>query len=407
MAENECPQSVDEAVNRLIGVMDVKEIDDAYLSDKSSFTIRQHFSLGLYVRNNFGINDGKASKLISDIIKIHGMPLLADDVSGVILDELWEEIQRNYDTIMENKRKGDTVKVRDGIIGLLIGDALGVPVEFVGRETLEANPVTGMRGHGTYDMPKGTWSDDTSMTLATMESIANKGKIDYEDIMNEFSLFANEGKHCQYGVFDYGGTTIDAIYNFDDGVPALECGGTGERDNGNGSLMRILPMAFIPGVTYEEIENVSGLTHAHMRSKIACVLYIEIAKSMLENDLEISEHIKRSCDRIKEHYAGSSELEHFQRIFENDLDEVESSGYVMKTLECVLHCLLNTSSYSEAVLKAVNFGRDTDTVGAICGGLAGIYYGFDDIPSEWIDSVPQIEGVFDLCDRFSKVCQDM
>ena len=306
------------------------------------------------------------------------------------------------------KRKfllGDKMKVKDGITGLVVGDALGVPVEFTRKEELDENPVTGMMGHGTYDMPKGTWSDDSSMTLATMQSIVQKDGIDYEDIMNEFSLFVHESKYCQYHTFDYGNTTINAILKFDRGCNALECGGAGERDNGNGSLMRILPMAFIPDIDYEVIENVSALTHAHERSRIACVLYIEIARSMLSEKLEISEHIERACEKIMKHYKESDELIHFKRIFENDLDEVESSGYVMKTLECVLNCLLTTSCYKDAVLKAVNYGRDTDTVAAICGGLAGIYYGFDDIPSEWIDDIPQIDDVFGLCEDFENFCE--
>ncbi|MBR3155982.1 MAG: ADP-ribosylglycohydrolase family protein, partial [Methanobrevibacter sp.] len=166
------------------------------------------------------------------------------------------------------------MKVKDGITGLVVGDALGVPVEFTRKEELDENPVTGMMGHGTYDMPKGTWSDDSSMTLATMQSIVQKDGIDYEDIMKEFSLFVHESKYCQYHTFDYGNTTINAILKFDRRCKALECGGAGERDNGNGSLMRILPMAFIPDIDYEVIENVSALTHAHERSRIACVLYI-------------------------------------------------------------------------------------------------------------------------------------
>lgn len=297
------------------------------------------------------------------------------------------------------------MKVKDGITGLVVGDALGVPVEFTRKEILDENPVTGMMGNGTYNMPKGTWSDDSSMTLATMQSIVQKDGIDYDDIMNEFSLFVHEDKYTQYRTFDYGTTTINAILDFDNGIDALKCGGAGERDNGNGSLMRILPMAFIPGIDYETIENVSALTHAHERSRIACVLYIEIARSMLSENLEISEHIERACEKIRDYYKGSDELVHFKRIFENDLDEVESSGYVMKTLECVLNCLLTTSSFSEAVLKAVNYGKDTDTVGAICGGLAGIYYGFDDIPSDWISDIPQIEDVFDLCNDFESFCK--
>lgn len=299
------------------------------------------------------------------------------------------------------------MKVKDGICGLTVGDALGVPVEFRRREYLIENPVRGMLGYGTHNQPKGTWSDDTSLTLATMESVANKKAIDLDDILNEFSLYVTESKFCQYKVFDYGNTTINAIDKFLSGYPASECGGRGERDNGNGSLMRILPMAYVPNVTYADIENVSALTHAHPRSKIACVLYVEIAKSMLENDLEISEHINNSCEKIREHYADSPELIHFKDIFENSYDVEEGGFYVIKTLEAVLHCLLTTSSYKDAVLKAVNLGKDTDTVGAITGGLAGIYYGYDDIPTEWIDAIPQIEFVFDLCDQFEDACLEM
>lgn len=292
------------------------------------------------------------------------------------------------------------MKVKDGIVGLVVGDALGVPVEFKSRKYLLENPVTGMMGHGTYDMPKGTWSDDSSLALATMQSIVNRNAIDYEDILHEFSLFVHEGKYTQYHGFDYGNTTARAIDRFESGIEALKCGGTSEYETTNGSLMRILPVAFIDGIDYAGIEKVSGITHAHERSKIACVLYIEIAKSMINNDLDISEHIQKSCEKIKQYYEESDELVHFKRIFENDLDDVESTFYVVETLECALHCLLTTTSYREAVLKAVNLGNDTDTVGAVCGGIAGIYYGFDDIPADWIDDIPQIDYVIGLCSQF-------
>ena len=301
------------------------------------------------------------------------------------------------------------MKVKDGICGLIIGDALGVPVEFKSRETIMENPVTGMRGYGTHSQPPGTWSDDSSMALATMSSIINKKGIDYEDIMNEFENWRYNAAYTQYGeVFDCGVTVGSAIYNFIDGTPALECGGTGERSNGNGSLMRILPMAYIPGIDYESIENVSALTHAHKRSRISCVLYVEIARSMLENDdLTIKQHIDGACDKIKEYYKEDEELIHFKRIFDNDLDEVTGSGYVISTFESVVHCLLTTDSFEDAVLKAVNLGEDTDTVGAICGGLAGIYYGFDSIPVDWIDAVYKIDEVLSLCERYEEICDEL
>ena len=299
------------------------------------------------------------------------------------------------------------MKVKDGIVGLVVGDALGVPVEFCRRKDLAENPVTDMMGHGTYDMPKGTWSDDSSLALATMQSIVNRKAIDYEDILREFSLFIHEDKYTQYHTFGYGNTTESAVYRFEKGVEALKCGGTSEGETTNGALMRILPLAFIDGIDYACVERVSGLTHAHERSKIACALYIEIAKSMLSEDLEISQHVAKSCEKIRDYYSGFDELVHFERIFENDLDDVESGFYVVETLECALHCLLTTSGYSEAVLKAVNFGNDTDTVAAIAGGLAGIYYGYDEIPCEWIGAIPQIEFVLGLCDDYWKVCSEM
>jgi ADP-ribosylglycohydrolase len=125
---------------------------------------------------------------------------------------------------------------------------------------------------------------------------------------------------------------------------------------------------------------------------------------MLECDLEIAEHIQRSCEKIKKYYNGNEYLDDFEAIFEMDFDVKEGRSYVIKTLEAVLWCLLETSDYKSAVLKAVNLGRDTDTVAAITGGLAGIYYGYEDIPEEWIHDIPQIEFVLDLCDDFEKFC---
>ena len=267
------------------------------------------------------------------------------------------------------------MKVKDEIIGLLIGDALGVPVEFISRDEIKKNPVTDMRGYGTYNQPEGTWSDDTAMVLATMHSIVKKQGIDYDDIMDRFTKWLFDSKYMQGDkTFDCGITTSTAINNYYfDEIPALESGCSGVRDNGNGSLMRILPLAYIKNIDYKTIENISGLTHAHKRSKIACVLYVEIAKSMIENNtLSIKEHIEKASDKIKEYYKDSAELKHFEKIFNNDLDDISGKGYVIYTFECVVHCLLTTESYRDAVLKAVNIGGDTDTNAAICGGLAGI-----------------------------------
>ena len=290
------------------------------------------------------------------------------------------------------------MKVKDGICGFVVGDALGVPVEFYSRRELEDDPVVDMREYGTYNQPKGTWSDDSSMTIATMYSIVNKNGIDYADIMDEFCRWAFEGEHTPHGErFDIGNTTLRGLERYQNGEDALKSGGNSTHDNGNGSLMRILPLAYIPDIDCETVENISALTHGHDRSKIACVLYVEIAKSMLNND----------CEKIKEYYAENDELEEFSRILNDDFsDGIMSGGYVIDTIETVIYCLKTTESYKEAVLKAVNLGGDTDTNAAICGGLAGIYYGYDSIPIDWLESIYKLDEIHSLCEKFEAFCDE-
>jgi ADP-ribosylglycohydrolase len=300
------------------------------------------------------------------------------------------------------------MKVKDGIIGFVVGDALGVPVEFSYREELEENPITGMEGYGTFNQPPGTWSDDSSMTIATMTSIINKRGIDYTDIMDEFCRWCYEGEYTPHGeVFDIGNTTSRGLHRYKQGCDALNCGGKSTHDNGNGSLMRILPLAYLPEIDYETVENVSSLTHAHARSRISCALYVEIAKSMLSNSgLSIDEHVENSNEKIMEYYKGNDELEHFQRIFNNDFSNgILSGGYVIDTLETVIYCLRNTDNYKDAVLKAINLGGDTDTNAAICGGLAGIYYGYDSIPIDWIKELSELDMLLELCEKFDAVLE--
>ncbi len=301
------------------------------------------------------------------------------------------------------------MKVKDGIIGLIVGDALGVPVEFSGKYERSIDPVMDMREYGTHQQPKGTWSDDSSMTIATMASIVNTNKIDYDDIMDEFINWCRHDKYTNSsdGRFDIGNTTRRALSKYYNGESALKSGGIRDRDNGNGSLMRILPLAYIKHIDFNTIELVSSLTHAHKISRIACVLYVEIAKSMLENDFEIQKHVELACDKIKNYYKDVPELNNFKKILSNDLDDVRGRTYVVGSLECVIHCLLTTNNYKDAVLKAVNFGDDTDTTAAICGGLAGIYYGYDSIPIEWINTINKIDEVESLCEKYENYCNEL
>lgn len=281
-------------------------------------------------------------------------------------------------------------KIYNAIMGLVVGDALGVPYEFRKRDTFNA---TDMVGGGTYGLPKGTWSDDSSMTLATMDSIYHKrGRIDHADMMLNFSRWLCDGTFTPYGrAFDVGNTTRKAIGKYLEKGSPYFCGGTDISDNGNGSLMRILPLAFMH-LSSADIFAVSALTHAHSISQVACDIYVRVAESLIAGypkEVALSN-------------AGYGELGY---IADLERDEVKSTGYVIDTLYAALWCFLTTDSYREAVLKAVNLGEDTDTVAAVCGGLAGIYYGVGGdkgIPDEWIDKIARRDWIAGLCDRFAK-----
>lgn len=312
-------------------------------------------------------------------------------------------------------------RILSGIMGLCIGDAVGVPVEFKNRKLLKNDPVTDMRSYGTHSQPKGTWSDDTTMTLCLADSIGDIGTIDLKDIMDRFVLWVEKGEYTAYDeVFDIGVATRNAIFRYLDGSSPINCGGKNEYDNGNGSLMRILPLAFYIYKKYgndffknewavKEIHNVSSLTHNHPRSKISCGIYISVAVSLISN--KSIDNIQNAINNAFEWYENnghfSSELVHFKRLrdlesFKNlSEDNISSSGYTVHTLEASLWCLMNSNSYEEAVLKAVNLGDDTDTTGAVTGGLAGILYGYDTFPKDWVESIPKSQWIKNICVKFN------
>lgn len=294
-------------------------------------------------------------------------------------------------------------KFYDAIMGLVVGDALGVPFEFRQRDTFTAD---GMTGFGTYNQPPGTWSDDSSMTIATIESLVRKNMISPYDIMCNFYRWMYDGEFTPNGeVFDVGNTTRMSITRFANGVNYLRCGGFAEWDNGNGSLMRILPLAFL-NCDLRDVAKVSSLTHGNLISIQACEIYVWIAKMLLEGkDIrEAIEHRMQPGYYLHESFGRLKALERLRR------DEIKSTGFVVDTLEAALWCVLNTDNYRDCVLMAVNLGGDTDTIAAVAGGLAGILYGIggnNGIPEEWIDQIVKREYIKDLCEAFeSRFCLD-
>ena len=269
-------------------------------------------------------------------------------------------------------------QLRSAVYGAAVGDALGVPYEFRAGGTFEC---TGMVGHGSHDVPAGTFSDDTSMTLATCDSLrATGGAVDVDDMRRRFIAWMEQGAYAIDGrVFDIGGTTAAAL--------RAGVGAAGEHDNGNGSLMRILPLAFTDA-TDDQIAQVSAITHAHSTSRRACVTYVHLAR-----DLAAGMSVADAIAHIEDTAAPFTRLHGIAKLPRN---EIRSSGYVVDTLEAALWCLATTTSYLDCVRAAVNLGEDTDTVAAVAGGLAAIVYGENGIPSSWLDTL-RSRDIIDRC----------
>jgi len=304
--------------------------------------------------------------------------------------------------------------ILSGLYGVAVGDALGVPVEFKKREFLKENPVTDMMGFMCWNQPPGTWSDDSSLAFCTAESLC-KG-FDIEDMAQTFVKWMQEGYWgAHHKVFDIGGSTRYSLARVLQGESAKFSGNFFEEDNGNGSLMRILPLVFYLQkendieTIYKKVKEVSSITHAHFRSVFACFIYVIYCLEILKDKDKFESYKSMQfvlSEFLKDKSFNPVEIGLFDKILKNDIskyneNEIQSTGYVLHSLEASFWCFLNSNSYEETVLRAVNLGGDTDTTGAIAGGLAGIYYGLDDIPQKWIDNLARTNDIKDLAERLS------
>jgi ADP-ribosylglycohydrolase len=306
-------------------------------------------------------------------------------------------------------------KAIDALLGVAVGDAVGVPYEFTRRHEMADKMVLGMVGHGTHDQPAGTWSDDTSLTLCLAESLA-KG-YDLKDQARRFIRWLDDAHWTAHGeVFDVGIITSKAIRRLDrmlrnqQGLTlnTLRNGAT-ERDNGNGSLMRILPLLFhIQGrpiaEQFERIWEVSALTHGHVRAAMSCLIHLKLAEHLLAG---ASREVAYEAMRVEvaafwdEMGLEADERAHFVRVVQNDIrsthiDDLRTGGYVIEVLESSIWFLLNRHSFKDTILSIVALGHDTDTSAAIAGGLAGLHYGREGMPAEWVEKIARVDEIVDL-----------
>ena len=306
---------------------------------------------------------------------------------------------------------------KDGVMGVVTGDALGCPVQFEPRKKVAKHPVTDMRGYGVFNLPAGSWTDDSSLTLALLESLKRTNAIDMNDIMGNFVKWLDNGEFTPYGYsYDIGGGTMSAICRYLREKDPLKCGSNDKWNNGNGSLMRILPaclFAYAKQMNDDEaiqtVHQVSSLTHAHIRANIACGLYYFMVKAILDGEGGLQDRLQAGLTHGFAYYertlSDHEDLKYYDRL--RDLkqfaqlpdDKIMSTGYVVYTLEAAVWSLITTVSFETALLKAVNLGNDTDTVGAVAGGLGGLFYGYQGIPAQWVNALQKKDWIESLCEN--------
>jgi ADP-ribosylglycohydrolase len=286
-------------------------------------------------------------------------------------------------------------RLKGGLIGLLVGDALGVPYEFHSpsaippANAIEFSPPAGF--HRTHSgTPPGTWSDDGAQAVALLASLLDCGELDLDDFSRRLLAWADSGEYAVGGrVFDIGGQTSHAFSRLRAGALPAEAGPTGEWDNGNGSLMRVLPLAlWHTGSDDELVEDAhrqSLVTHGHPRSLVCCALYCLWARRIMEG---VADPWAEAASCLRSLYSASSreraELEDVIRP--DDPPAGNGTGYVLDCLNSA-RMVMEAGAYEDVVKAAVALGNDTDTTACVAGGIAGLRDGIEVIPERWRDAL--------------------
>lgn len=297
---------------------------------------------------------------------------------------------------MNKNQAVDVNKVRGGLWGLLVGDALGVPYEFnhpddlPARELLEmAPPPSFRRSH--QGVAPGTWSDDGALSLALLDSLLAKDSLDLEAFGLNIVAWARKGKFAVDGlVFDIGIQTSQAVSNLKRGMAASESGPALIECNGNGSLMRVLPLALWHRGDTSELVRLAHAqsmpTHGHPVSQVCCALYVLVAHILRQGAL-MNEAWDLAVTHLAELYRDQpTHAQAFEAVLAERNKTPRGSGYVVDSLWSV-YAVCQEANFEAVVKSAVALGRDTDTTACIAGGLAGIRFGFDAIPQRWRDAL--------------------
>lgn len=284
---------------------------------------------------------------------------------------------------MANK---DLNRFQGCLLGLAIGDAVGTTVEFMPRGSFSI--ITDMLGGGPFNLKPGQWTDDTSMALCLATSIVEKKGHDPLDQMQRYMHWCKDGYMSSTGkCFDIGRTVLEALGNFEiTGDP--NSGPTRKNSAGNGSLMRLAPVPMFYAPDLEKAMFFSGessrTTHGATEAVEACNLFGSILVKALEGKNKSQILFDNDVRNItSQKILDISKGAYISKV----IDQIQSTGYVIESLSAALWSFWNSNSFEEAILKAVNLGNDADTTAAICGQVAGAYYGRVGIPPSWLDKL--------------------
>lgn len=303
-------------------------------------------------------------------------------------------------------------RIKGGLYGLLVGDALGVIYEFHSAdsippfEEIEMTPPDNF--NKTYPNVKaGTWSDDGAQALCLLNSLLENGRFSLTDFSMKLLAWYDTGLWAVDNVvFDVGIQTSEALNTFRNGVSPEMCGNVRPDGKGNGALMRVLPLALWHRGTDLELVNDAHrqclITHANITNQVCCALYCLVARRLLEG-MDFNAALSHSVQNIREIYADMSdyneEFEFRLQPDEPDIWQGNGSGYVIDSLRSAFMIMREAGCYEDAVKRAVSLGNDTDTIACILGGLAGIAFGYDSIPERWINTLRQKASVEELLSK--------
>lgn len=294
-------------------------------------------------------------------------------------------------------------RYRGALLGLAAGDAVGTTLEFSLRGTFE--PIEDMVGGGPFNLQPGQWTDDTSMALCLATSLLECGGFDPRDQMVRYCMWWRKGYMSSTGrCFDIGSTTRSALSSYERTREPFS-GSTDRMSAGNGSIMRLAPVPLYYHPDAEKAVHYAGessrTTHGTAECVDACKLFAVMITAALsgesKQDVLFADRSVVMPNEIESAIAAIASGLYRTKT----MDEIKGSGYVVKSLEAALWCFWTTSGFEEAILQAANLGDDADTTAAVCGQIAGAYYGAEGIPSRWLARLALLEEICELADRLA------